>query len=278
LHNDSVKNALNEVGEKNMSQLKVYHRPANVAEALRLLARPQVNTVVLAGGTYLTARINETTTEVVDLQAAGLDTVHYIENRLILGAMVRLQSIVDDGQAPALLRQMAQREGANTLRNAATVGGVVVRADPESELLATLLAFEGQVQVQSPAGSSWLALPDFLADIAGGLQSGLVTAVSLVRSGQGRGERVARTPADRPIVAAVARRDDARQIHLALCGVAPTPILVATNLDQLKASLVPPGDFRGSSAYRRQVAITLSKRVIDSLGRTPKDENEESKP
>lgn len=249
-----------------MAQLETYHRPESVAEALQLLGRPQVNTAIVAGGTSIIARMAETVEEVVDLQATGLDQVNYAAGRLTLGAMVRLQTLVDEAQAPTLLREMAHQEGPNTFRHQGTVGGAVVMANPESEFLAALLVFEAEVEIQSTGGTRHMALPDFLADVPAALAGGLVTAISLATGGTGASERVARTPVDSPIVAAVARRDEAGQLHLALCGVAKTPILINPDgLNQLKAKLNPPGDFRGSSEYRRQMAVVLSHRVIGNL-------------
>jgi probable selenate reductase FAD-binding subunit len=248
-----------------MAQLKAYHRPASLVEALQLLARPQVSTAVVAGGTYLNARLDETVEEVVDLQAIGLDRVEQAGGRLALGAMVRIQTIIDDDRIPALVAELAHREGPNTFRHQGTIGGLVASADPENELLAALLVYEAEVEVQDSGGDRRVPLADLLADMPASLGGGLITAVSLVTTGQGAAERVARTPADRPIVAAVGRLDDQDQLRLALCGVAKTPILVDPHPDQLKARLNPPGDFRGSRAYRRQMAAILSRRVIDQL-------------
>ena len=64
-----------------------------------------------------------------------------------------------------------------------------------------------------------------------------------------------------PIVAAAARATN-DGTRVALCGIARTPELVdVDNLDRLE----PPGDFRGSSEYRRHLAIVLSTRVIEEL-------------
>ena len=198
----------------------------------------------------------------VDLQALGLDEVRAEGGRLTLGAMVRLQTIVDDDRVPTLVREMAQREGPNTFRNQATVGGVVVGADPESELLAALLVFEAEVTVRTLADVRTLPLVDFLADVRGALAGGILTVVSLATDGVTASERVARTPADKPIVAAVARKDSTGRVHLALCGVAATPVLVQPDA---VASLNPPADFRGSSEYRREMAVLLVRRVVERL-------------
>ena len=245
-----------------MPQIKAYHRPVNLDEALRLLSRPGVYTALVAGGTDITARLADVD-EVVDLQVVGLAEMNYSGAHLTLGAMVRLQTLVEDSQAPALLREAAQREGPNTLRHAATVGGTVVRANPESELLAALLVFEAEIHLQSTGGATHLPLADFLADVPAALEGGIVTAVSLATGGKTASARVARTPADQPIVAAAARLAPNGQLYLALCGIAQTPILV--DPDNVKSAINPPGDFRGSSEYRRQVAATLARRVISTV-------------
>ncbi|NJN92938.1 MAG: hypothetical protein HC875_02035 [Anaerolineales bacterium] len=246
-----------------MPQIKAYHRPANLEEAIRLLARTGVNTAVVGGGTYITAHMDERVDEVVDLQAVGLTEVSYQDDRLTLGAMVRLQTIVEDTQAPALLREAAHREGPNTFRHAATVGGVVVGAGKESEFLTALLVSEADVQIQSSRGNKSVPLADFLRDVPGSLAGGIITAVSLATSGKTASARVGRTPADQPIVAAAARLSSNGQVHLALCGVAATPILVDPN--NVKGTINPPADFRGSSEYRRQIAATLAKRVVSEV-------------
>ena len=257
-----------------MPKLKAYHRPANLDEALRLLSRRGVNTAIVAGGTYINAHLANRVDEVIDLQAVGLTEASYSSDRLTLGAMVRLQRIVEDSQAPALLRETAQREGPNTLRHAASVGGIVVGASKESELLAALLVFEAEVHVQYPSppphpprkrggDGGGIPLTDFLRDGPAALDGGIVTAVSLATTGKTASARVGRTPADQPIVAAVARLDPGGKLHLALCGVAHTPVLVDPH--NVKAAVNPPGDFRGSSEYRRHMAATLAERVIGEV-------------
>lgn len=244
-----------------MTLIQAYHRPRTLAEALNLLARPGLKTAVMAGGTYLTSHA-EGMDEVVDLQALELTGVAREGDSLTLGAMTSLQTVADAAEAPALLREMALREGPSTFRNQGTVGGAIVCADPESEFLAALLALEAVVTVVNQAGDRTLPLADFLADVRGSLAGGIITWVALAASGATASARVARTPADAPIVAAIGRKTPQGRVLLALCGVAPTPVIVAP--DQV-ASLNPPADFRGSSEYRREMAVLLTSRVLSQL-------------
>ena len=246
-----------------MSQLKAYYRPTSIYEALQLLSRPGVNATIVGGGTYIIPRMPELADAVVDLQATGLTEVTYTGQGLGLGAMVRLQTIVDDGRAPTLLREAAHREGPNTLRNAATVGGVVTCPNKESELLAALLVFDAEVHIQSAHSTKKISLTHFLLDVPAALNGGLVTSVSLNIIGKTANARVTRTPADRSIVAALARLGDDGKIRLALCGVDNAPVLV--DPDNVKAAINPPHDFRASREYRRQMAATLTQRVMNEL-------------
>jgi CO/xanthine dehydrogenase FAD-binding subunit len=240
-----------------MATIAAYHRPVALDGALDLLARPRA--VVLAGGTRLVPAASEPV-EVVDLQALGLDTVTVAAaDALVLGATATLQQLVETPIVPADLREAARREVPSTLRNAATVGGIVAVGDHDSELLATLLVHEAVVTIAGSAGAVEVPLATVLADrrlLAGRI----ATAVTVDPRGTTVAARTARTAADRPIVAAVARRAPGGEVRLALSGVAATPVLV-TDLDRLD----PPADFRGSAEYRRSLARTLAARVMEAL-------------
>ena len=237
-----------------MAKVENYHRPEIVEEALRLLERP--STIPLAGGTQLIANLAEPV-DVIDLQAVGLNQIEVAADTITIGAMVRLQTIAEHAEMPELVRQMTLREGANTFRHMGTLGGVGATADPESELYAALLVHEAVVTVESSAGETHVPLAEL--ELERGV---LITAVTIQRHGQTASDRVARTPADKPIVAVVGRRVG-EAVLLAACGVGKRPILInADKVDQL----IPPGDFRGSSGYRREMTAVLIQRVLMRLG------------
>ena len=248
-----------------MPSLTTYHRPQSVAEALQLLNRPATRTVLLAGGTALVGHLPEDVTDVVDLQAACSRQVrHAPDGQMTIDALVTLQTLVTDQEAPDILRRMAHRAGPNTLRNSGTLGGVVARAESASELLAALLALEATVTVETLEQSRTLPLTAFLSDVAGALNGGIITEVALQKPAFAAHARVARTPRDQPIVAAIAAQSAAGEVRLALCGVAETVLLA--NPDALD-TLAPPADFRGSSAYRKEMAAVLTRRVLADLAR-----------
>lgn len=253
-----------------MPSVLAYHRPTTLDEASALLA--ESNRRAIGGGTVAVpeGRIaTESGIELVDLQALGLDSVSVSADRLVIGAMVRLGDLAgtatptnpDIPEIPELIRELARRELPSTLRNQATVGGTVALGDSDSLLLAGLLVHGALVHLH---GQDPITLEQSLEECVG---ARVVTAVSIeldVDANEG-GTAVAgtgRTPADTPIVAAVARRTDG-ELRLALTGMAPSPVLVDPS--DAAAGLEPPGDFRGSTDYRRHLATTLSARVIGEL-------------
>jgi len=135
----------------------------------------------------------------------------------------------------------------------------VASADFESEFLATLLVHRAAVTLASRTGTGVTPLADLLAE-RGQLEGRIITSVEIEVGGRDAVARVARTPADRAIVAAVARRDPSGTLLLAFSGVASAPVLVED-----PETLEPPDDFRGSSEYRKAMAEILGARVREAL-------------
>ena len=242
-----------------MAILHEYHRPETLAEAVALLARTDRRLLPLAGGSKLVGelelRLHPDVDGVVDLRRLGLDEITVLGSRLVIGATVTLaalgEHLVTGMLAGGLLRRAAQGEGPINLRNTATVGGVVAAAEPDSELYAALLAFDATVT--QVVGGQTVTTP--LTDL--GRIQGLITevAISLPPANlHGGAARVARTPADRPIVAALAVVGP-NGVRIGLCGAAPRPILAGMPLD-------PPDDFKGSAAYRRAMVEVVTARAL----------------
>ncbi len=243
-----------------MKTIAAYHRPDSLNGAISLLARPDVATTVIAGGTALNTGELAPDTEVVDIQQAVTTDVVRRGDRVVYGAMTRLTDLIDHYETPPLLAELARREGPNTFRNAATIGGTVAAAHPESELLVGLLVHDATITVNS--GNDEISVSAIMADRSL-LDRAIITSVSVQIGGETAADRTGRTPADAAIVAAAARLTPTGDLRVALAGVAATPVLV--DPDDLD-SLHPPADFRGSSEYRLELARVLTGRVVARLG------------
>jgi len=237
-----------------MHQLVGYHRPGSLADAAALLDRP--NHMALAGGTTISHDGGGHPVELVDLQSLGLRGISATGSRVDIGATATLQDVVDSDLVPALIRDAARADEPSTLRSLATVGGSVGAPNGESMLLAALLVHEATVAFADERSAP---LEQVLG--AGLSQGDLIVSVSVASGGATAMAATGRTPQDVPIVAAVGRLgpDGTR---LAVCGVGPTPQLFT---DESLGQLDPPGDFRGTAAYRRHLTEVLTARVLGEL-------------
>jgi CO/xanthine dehydrogenase FAD-binding subunit len=258
--------------EDTMPRVVSYHRPSSLVDALTLLRRAGVDTRVLGGGTILNAGFQDldgSPIEVVDLQALDMEGIGELTaNRFLsIGSMTTLGAISRSSLIPNVLRELAKSEAPNTLRNMATVGGVVASAHWESAFLAGLLAHRATVTIAHADATRTLALAELLgAPLL--LKASVVTEVTIECSKIAAWEAVRRTPADSPIVAVVgARFGDT--LEFAVSGGAIAPFVYEAG------ELRPPEDFRGSSTYRSDMISTLIARVTAELqsGTTSKGAN-----
>ena len=259
-----------------MPALKEFHKPSNISDALALLKRKNPHTIPLAGGTWLNPRIGKAEA-VVDLSGLELDQIERDANVLCLGAMATLAAVIDDetcnSLAGGILAQTARRDATVNVRNAATVGGTVVVAPASSEFILALLALGTELSVCSKETVAW-PLNQFLADPVAALDGGLATQVRIPLPTRASGglARVARTPSDHSIVAAVAViAEEPGAMRIALSGVGPGPLLVEFEraeeaeeaVAQAIAAAEPWADFRGTDEYRRAMGGVMAKRAFE---------------
>jgi carbon-monoxide dehydrogenase medium subunit len=278
--------------------LREYHRisphesrRAALDQVLALLERKNIHTVPLAGGSSLIGSADPSVEAVVDLHGLGLDGIRLEEGVLTIGAMVTRAALAQDENAAriydGLLGRAARLWGGSVQRNRATVGGAIALAAPDDPLVAALLVSDAMVVLYAGAPDGEVPLSDFLPRRAALLAvPALIVEVRVPvppKTAAATMAVTARTPADSPIVLAVAalqvRGALHNQVRLALGGVAPTVVRVA-EVEAMLASkpisaeligsaaaragdLVDPvRDFRGSAEYRRAMARVLSERAL----------------
>lgn len=260
--------------------LREYYRPDDVAEALRLLRRADVRTVPLAGGTDLVGQRNPEVEAVVDLAGLELDGISLEGGTLRLGAMVRLQTIVDElGDVfGGLLADAAHRMAGWNVRNSATIGGTLAGRKLHSPLGVALAALGAEVA--TTGSDELIQWPQMPAVLSGEL---ITEVVITVYDELGTAyEQVGRTPADQPIINAAAAvraldegmlsarvvvggllADDLKLLDLGI----ELPGLDISEVDDIAAGLNEAdlqSDYLGSAAYRRAVAPVVARRALAS--------------
>ncbi|HBY95049.1 MAG: FAD binding domain-containing protein [Ardenticatenaceae bacterium] len=250
-----------------------YVRPPSLDDTRERLDEPAGRS--LAGGTHLLApsTSHPESAVVVDLQALPLGQLSATEGELTIGAMITLQTLVEG--TSGLLAEAAQREAPRQVRQMATVGGTIAAAQPESELVTALLVLDARLHL---ADGYEVPLAEWMPE-----ERRLITRVVVPVSTAGTGAaRVARTPADRPIVLVCAlagvEGDTLATLRLAASGVAARPVrlfdveetlvgkttaeVLEETASVVQWSIEPASDFRGSSEYRRVMAGVLARRAL----------------
>ncbi|HWI63551.1 MAG TPA: FAD binding domain-containing protein [Symbiobacteriaceae bacterium] len=236
--------------------LRAYHRPATLAEAVGLLH--EGTAALLAGGTELLGLEDDQVEAVVDLSPLGLDAIRQEGNHLHIGAMVTLGRLAEAeavaGLAGGILARAIRQSAPATIRAAATLGGTLAGAKGGEEVPTVLLALGARVTLATPDPVD-LPLEVLLANRSDVMAGAIITEVTLpLQHSQGGFAFVSRTPADRAIVCAAVAGD-----RTAVGGVSREPRLLS---DQTDFDAWPTAtDHRAGAEYRRLVAPVLVRRA-----------------
>ena len=266
-----------------MAILAEHYKPKTLAEALDLLAERNSRRVPLAGGTLLVAaletRQRRDVDGVVDLSGLGQTNIQRDGSSLSVGSMTTLTDLIEHPLCTALaggiLPDTARFEGPLNLRNAATVGGLVALAEPDSELYAALLALNASVVAVDREGveAVWQLDEFSTSQPRFARPPMLITEIRLPLGQAANGHaRIARTPMDRCIVAAIvvaaidspsstlalAIGEFGDTMRTALCGVGPRPLLAG-------GPLSPEADFKGSAEYRLAMVEVVGRRARTAM-------------
>jgi CO/xanthine dehydrogenase FAD-binding subunit len=277
-----------------MLNLREIHKPATLAEAIKLLQQP--GTVPLAGGTALIGDARRDVQAAVDLSALGLAYIRESAGDIAIGATTLLADLAESpilrALANGVVAQAAHRSAASVLRNQATVAGTLI-SEPDGLLAVVLVALDARVTVARKETRT-VSIVDFLSMREHLLMMALLTEIAIpMANPRASLQTVARTSGDKPIVSvcAAARIETspsaqgeriARNVRIALGGVGETA-LRAREAEQLlegqalgdpliedaaqlaSKGLAPIGDFRGSVEYRKEMAVVLTRRAIQEL-------------
>ena len=250
-----------------------YHRPASVAEALKLKEKLGPGAVFLAGGTEVNNLHAPRPKALIDLAGLGLDQLEVSPKGLRLGAAVTFQQLLEHPGVPSFLKTAAGQMANRNIRNRATVGGHLGINRSCADLIPALLAADAQVAVVDKE----LPIEKYLAGEKGLILSVFVPATTRAF---GLGHQT-RTANDISIVTAAAslalEGKNVRRPILAIGGVAAhvarlheleesldgKPLPAPEQLEARIAEVVKPiDDLRGSAAYKRQIASVLGERAL----------------
>jgi len=246
-----------------------YHRPKNLDQALSLLNRENAKTIPLGGGTTI-SRLSDQSWAVVDLQALDLSSIMVSQNKCKIGAMTRLQDMVENTELPEGLRKAAQRETNINLRRTATVGGTLVTSDGTSPLLGCLLALDAKIAWAPDEKSKYLG--EWLTDERKNTPGKLITALEFNIPEGVKYDDIARSPEDKPQVFVVMAKWSTGEIRVVFGGCGKSPMLGSDGSKNLvsdifnRYSYAASMERNGYSEYQQSAIKTLIDRLVPQTG------------
>ncbi|RMD90008.1 MAG: hypothetical protein D6813_09835 [Calditrichaeota bacterium] len=135
-----------------LPNLKRYHRPKSITEALALLHKNSGSIFIIAGGTKLVPSKNPQVEELVDITGLELNYIQQEYGVLRIGATTTLQQMVESPIlktfAHGLLSEAAQlTHVSRMIRNVSTLGGELTTTTPLSILYCAFLVLQAQVRL-----------------------------------------------------------------------------------------------------------------------------------
>ncbi|MBR0851826.1 xanthine dehydrogenase family protein subunit M [Bradyrhizobium diazoefficiens] len=272
-----------------------YHRPASVADAVKLLSDLGEDARPLAGGHSLVPMMKlrlATPAHLIDLHGiAALKGIRRDGNNLVIGAMTTQHELLaseEIAQAMPILQEAALLIADPQVRYRGTIGGNVANGDPGNDMPALMLTLGASYRLEGPGGSREVAASDFYQGAYfTALEPGeILTSVSIPVPAAGHGsayEKLKRKVGDYATAAAAVILTMAggkvATCSIGLTNVHETPLLAAdaakavigTSLDAAtlkkaaaaaEAIMAPAADTRGPVEYRKHVGGIMVTRAL----------------
>jgi aerobic carbon-monoxide dehydrogenase medium subunit len=272
-----------------------YHRPASVADAVKLLADLGDEARPLAGGHSLVPMMKlrlATPAHLVDLHGvAGLKGIRRDGNKIVIGAMTtqhELQGADEIAKSLPILQEASALIADPQVRYRGTIGGNVANGDPGNDMPAVMLTLGASYRLEGRSGAREVAASEFYQGAYfTALEPGeILTAISIPVPAAGHGhayEKLKRKVGDYATAAAAVvltmSGGKVASCAIGLTNLHETPLLAAdaakavigTSLDAAslkkaaqaaEAIMSPAADARGPVEYRKHVGGIMVVRAL----------------
>ena len=273
-----------------------YHTPANVKEALRLLAKYKDHAKLLAGGHSLIPTMKLRLAQPKHLIDIGrLKNLAYIKESgkaILIGAGTTHWAVESSAvlkKKGPVLPETAAQIGDVQVRNKGTIGGSLAHADPAADYPAAILALGAELVATGPKGQRRIKADDFFVDLftTALKRNEILTEIRMPVLPPKTGTAYLKFPhpASRFAivgVAAVLTLDGGKckAIRVGITGVNPKAIRLtevekaligkSLNAETIRAAaekasgeVEPTADLTGSVEYKRHLAAVFTRRALE---------------
>src|ERR1700688_900218 len=258
-----------------------YHRPATVADAVKLLSTLGDEARALAGGHSLIPMMKlrlATPDHLVDLHGIdGLKGIRRDGNKIVIGAMTTQHELLasdEIAKSLPILHETALLIADPQVRYMGTIGGNVANGDPGNDMPALMMTLGASYRLEGKAGGRGVAAREFYQGAYfTALEPGeILTAISVPAPAAGHGyayEKLKRKIGDYATAAAAVVLTNLHETPLLAADAAK--IVIGTSLDAAtlkkaaaaaEAIMSPAADARGPIEYRKHVGGIMVTRAL----------------
>jgi aerobic carbon-monoxide dehydrogenase medium subunit len=272
-----------------------YHRPATVADAVKLLSTLGDEARPLAGGHSLVPMMKlrlASPDHLVDLHGiAGLKGIRRDGSKIVIGAMTTQHDLLvsdEIGKSLPILHETALLIADPQVRYMGTIGGNVANGDPGNDMPALMMTLGASYRLEGPGGAREVAASEFYQGAYfTALEPGeILTEISIPAPSAGSGyayEKLKRKVGDYATAAAAVMLTmsggKVASCAIGLTNLHETPLLatdaakavIGTSLDAAtlkkaaaaaEAIMSPASDARGPVEYRKHVGGIMVTRAL----------------
>ena len=259
-----------------------YERPTDLAAALALIGRDDVEVKLLAGGQSLGPMLNLRLAQpelLVDIaHLPDLQRVETADGAVTIGACVT-HAAIEDGKVPdptnGMLRAVAGGIAYRAVRNRGTIGGSLAHADPAADWPTALAALGAEALVVGPDGKRALPIAAlmtgmFMTTLAPAELIEAVRVPALSREARWGYYKLTRKAGEFAHAIGAVVRDPGRNVCRAVIGAtggAPIVIADARHLfgDAAAIAAVVDASHLAQDPYERQIHIVALERALKQV-------------
>jgi aerobic carbon-monoxide dehydrogenase medium subunit len=259
-----------------------YHKPATIADAVKILSADPDARAISGGQTLLPAlkhRLNKPTS-VVDLSGiAELKGIRREGDKLVIGALAKHIEVANSPEVKAAipaLAQMAGTIGDTQVRNCGTLGGSVANNDPAADYPAAVLGLAATIVTDKRR----ISADDFFQGMfTTALEPGELLVAVEFPIPEKAGYAKMRNPASRYVMAGVFVAKTADGVRVVVNGAGPGVFRQSDMERALTANWSADavagvkqsaeglnGDIHGSAEYRAHLVTVMAKRAVAEAG------------
>ncbi|MFW5891061.1 MAG: FAD binding domain-containing protein [bacterium] len=261
-----------------LENLKAYHKPQKIEDAISLINDEVEKNIIIGGGSFLAFSNDISIDGLVDISKLNFDKIdiNKNENKISIGSKVSLRRLQKSKELSKYFNNIIGYSASKYLsalhRNQTTVGGILNTGFANTEFVATLIGLDANIIYQTKNGEESINIKELYKNNPQNIfRYAIIKKIEINIDNKETGLlRIARTENDLPIISVVYIKDMKGNKNIVFTSIANLPIYYefdssksdAEIIEEIKTKIKPQTDIRGSEDYRKEMSVVLTKRLL----------------